>query len=212
MSLLNRLLQHYDVEKTSMQSSSSYSFADRLAHFNAEDLWLSHSEAVTDSGLRRAAVLIAVTDEAEGAKLILTRRAEHLKSHPGQISFPGGMWESSDSGLADTALRESWEEISLPQNEVRLIRRFAVSESRFGVQVTPFLGIVPGGLKLVPCEEETAEILLIPLGFFIDQEPHRIDYRQRQGANLRMPSWQYEGQEIWGLTAMIIDNLMEPLR
>ncbi len=189
----------------------------RLIDFYAPDLTpsaLDYSEPVrwSDATKRRAAVLIPVTDHIEQPELVLTRRAMHLSSHPGQISFPGGMWEPEDNDLTQTALRESHEEIGLRPGDVKLLNRFHPKASRFGVEVTPFLGIIPRSAKLVACSDETDEIIPVPLKFFLDQEPERFDYRETNGVHYRLPSWRYQGQEIWGLTAMIIEEMLEPLK
>lgn len=193
MSLLSRLLDHYSSQ-------------------NALSELTSPSDNMLNSSARAAAVLIPVTDLEHAPEVVLTRRAMHLSSHAGQISFPGGMWEPQDANLSDTALRESWEEVGLQREEVNIVARFAARESRFGVQVTPFLGVIPSTAKLTPSVEEADQIISVPLAFFMEQEPRRIDYRERGGRKLRMPSWHYEDQEIWGLTALIIDEMLEPLR
>ncbi len=193
MSLLISLLDHY---------SSQHA----LSELN------SPLDNKLDAGSRSAAVLIPVTNVGHAPEIILTRRAKHLTSHAGQISFPGGMWEPEDNGLSDTALRESWEEVGLVREEVDIVARFAARKSRFGVQVTPFLGIIPSTVELIPSVDETDKIISVPLTFFMEQEPRRIDYRERGGQKLTMPSWHFEDQEIWGLTAMIIDEMIEPLR
>ena len=161
---------------------------------------------------RTAAVLMAVTDNETSPELVLIQRAKHLASHPGQISFPGGMWEEGDDNLAETALRESWEEISLPLNTVQLRHRFDSCESRFGVHVTPFLGLIPSDTKLVPCEKETEQVFTVPLRFFIEEKPERIDHLTRGKDEFWVPAWRYQEKEIWGLTAMIIYRVLEPLR
>jgi 8-oxo-dGTP pyrophosphatase MutT (NUDIX family) len=193
MSLLSRLLEHYSTQNILSELISPLD--DKL-----------------DSSARPAAVLIPVTDLEHAPEVVLTRRAKHLSTHAGQISFPGGMWEPQDADLSDTALRESWEEVGLNREEVKIVARFAPRESRFGVQVTPFLGVIPSAAKLTPSIEETDQIISVPLLFFMEKEPRRIDYKERGGRVLRMPSWHFEDHEIWGLTAMIIDEMLEPLR
>jgi|SaaInl5LU_22_DNA_1037371.scaffolds.fasta_scaffold05207_4 8-oxo-dGTP pyrophosphatase MutT (NUDIX family) len=194
MSILTRLLDHYNSE------SAEFDFKEDVA---------SGQNSKSD---RQAAVLMPVTDHLENPTLILTRRAKHLTTHAGQISFPGGMWEPGDSGLAQTALRESQEEIGLRPKDVQLVSRFAAKPSRFGVQVTPFLGVIPQSASLIACTEETDEIIPVPLAFFVDEKPERIDYRETNGVRYKLPSWRYQNQEVWGLTAMIIEELLRPLR
>ena len=195
MSLLNRLLHYYD----SAESTQLLTAKDQ-------------EQLAQDSTVRRAAVLMAVTNEDMSPQLVLTQRAKHLSSHPGQISFPGGMWEVEDKNLAQTALRESWEEIGLSPEAVQLTHRFDSLESRFGVHVTPFLGIIPKGTKLLPCEKETEQVFTVPLEFFVEQSPERIDSLFRGDTEFKVPAWLYQDKDIWGLTAMIIDIALAPLR
>lgn len=192
MSLLTQLLDHYSsgAKDTGVEDSQRYS--------------------LSAASVRPAAVLIPVTDSLSAPRLILTRRAKHLSTHAGQISFPGGMSEPEDEDLSATALRESHEEIGLKPRDVRLVTRFQTRPSRFGVQVTPFLGIIPDGVRLIACADETDEILPVPLEFFLEQPPQRVDYRETNGVRYRLPSWHYQEEEIWGLTAMIIEDMLLP--
>ena len=196
MSLLTQLLDHY----------SSDEIID-----TEEDQRNPSFESRASGSMRLAAVLIPVTNSLSAPKLILTRRAKHLSTHAGQISFPGGMWEAEDEGLSATALRESHEEIGLKPKDVEMIARFPTRPSRFGVEVTPFLGVIPDSVKLIACADETDEILPVPLEFFVEQKPERVDFRETKGVSYRLPSWRYQGEEIWGLTAMIIEDLLRPL-
>lgn len=192
MSLLTKLRDHY--------SSSNFASEDGDQPENS----------YASTSVRAAAVLIPVTNSVPAPQLILTRRAKHLSTHAGQVSFPGGMWEPEDDSLSATALRESHEEIGLKPKHVELISRFPARPSRFGVEVTPFLGLIPEGVRLIACSDETDEILPVPLQFFVDEKPERIDYRETRGVRYRLPSWRYQGEEIWGLTAMIIEDMLRP--
>ncbi len=94
-----------------------------------------------------AAVLIAVTAERE-PQIILTVRAAHMRSHPGEVAFPGGRRDAADRGLVDTALRESHEEIGLDPRCVEILAAGRQRTSRFGVRVYPFVGVVPADVRL----------------------------------------------------------------
>lgn len=156
-----------------------------------------------------AGVLIAFTSDAD-SKIILTRRADHLARHPGQIAFPGGMWEPQDANLAQTALRESHEEIGLAPECVQLIGALSARESRYGIPVKPFIGIIPCESALCPCEDEIHSIIEVPVSFFLGNEPQRYDRVQREGRDLMMPAWQYGVQDIWGLTGLMLADLLSP--
>lgn len=167
------------------------------------ELPASHGSIQQQSLLGEAAVLVPVTAEADPC-LILTRRAKHLASHPGQVSFPGGMWESVDQGLHQTALRETQEEIGLPPQGVTLVGELSRRVSRYGVGVTPYAALVDPALTLVPSADEIELIFQVPLRFFLQQKPHRIDRVERNGVRYHMPAWFWHEHEIWGLTALIL--------
>lgn len=150
-----------------------------------------------------AAVLIPVTAESD-PQLILTRRAMHLASHPGQVSFPGGMWEQADVGLHDTAVRETEEEIGVPASAVKLVAGLNRRVSRNGVGVTPFAGLVDAAITPVASPDEIDAIFHVPLSYFFEQAPQRIDRIERNGVRYHMPAWFWQEHEIWGLTALIL--------
>ncbi|MBC6428439.1 MAG: CoA pyrophosphatase [Cellvibrionales bacterium] len=157
---------------------------------------------------RAAAVLIAISAPPAAAEIIFTRRAAHLSSHAGQVSFPGGRWETQDGALHQTALREAHEELSLPPQQVALKGQLASRISAKGLRVTPFVGQVPAGLKLTPCVTETAAVFRVPLRFFTQVRPVRVDCIQRADGRARVAAWDYQGFEIWGLTAHFTEQLL----
>ena len=103
--------------------------------------------------LRKAAVLIAVTDGPE-PELIYTLRSNKVGSHGGEVSFPGGMYEEQDQDLRYTALRESEEETGLDVKKVDIIGPIDTVVSRFNISVTPYVGIVPNDIELNDSSDE----------------------------------------------------------
>lgn len=161
--------------------------------------------------MTRAAVLVAVT-RSSFPEILLTRRAAHLNSHGFQVAFPGGKWEEGDEDLAQTALRESWEEVDLDPAMVDIKGILPKRLSRWGVEVQPFVGLIPDNLDLQANPAEIDEIFSVPLSFFLDATPDRVDVIDRRGMKLQIPAWHYEQFEIWGLTALIIKDLLNALR
>lgn len=159
----------------------------------------------------QAAVLVAVT-QSSAPELLLTRRAAHLNSHGFQVAFPGGKWEEGDTDLVKTALRESQEEVYLNPALVDVKGSLPRRMSRWGVEVYPFVGLVPEVLEVRANPEEIDEIFMAPLSFFLDGTPARIDKFERQGVRLEVPVWHFQDFEIWGLTALIIKDLLNVLR
>lgn len=168
----------------------------------------SHQPAMTDPTSAEASVLVPVTNVQRNPELILTRRALTMNSHAGEVAFPGGKKDPQDLDLLSTALRESEEEIGLPRARVQLLGRLGTLQSRAGIRVTPWVGLVPAKIVLTPNPEELDAIFKVPLAYFRDT-PMLADHTIRwQGGDYVMPTWRYEGHMIWGLTAYIIVDLL----
>ena len=168
---------------------------------------LSFKQSKPQEGLPKAAVLIAVTDE-DSPKIIYTLRSNKVSSHQGEVSFPGGMQEESDTSLIMTALRESEEEIGLPQNCVEILGSLDTMVSRFNVSVTPFVGVIPGGVELNTASQEIEACFRVPLSFLLKDKRYRNDEVSRNGETFYMPAYKYSSYVIWGLTAMITVNFL----
>ncbi|MGK0405711.1 MAG: 8-oxo-dGTP pyrophosphatase MutT (NUDIX family) [Oleispira sp.] len=158
---------------------------------------------INQPNLIQAGVLIAITDELD-PHLILTRRADHLNTHSGEVAFAGGKRDDTDPDIVFTALREAYEEIDLASQDVRVIGQLDQVVSRFGYIVTPIVGIIPPDLTFTANLEELDAIFKVPLRFFLENEPH--DYFER--GPFSIPSFHYEGFRIWGLTAMMITEMV----
>ena len=175
-----------------------------------ESTWLdqlSLKQSDPKSDLPKAAVLIALTDE-ENPEVIYTLRSNKVSSHQGEVSFPGGMQEESDTSLIITALRESEEEIGLPQNCVKILGSLDTMVSRFNVSVTPFVGVIPGDVELNTSSEEIEACFRLPLSFLLKDKRYRNDEVNRNGETFYMPAYKYSSYVIWGLTAMITVNFL----
>ena len=180
-----------------------------------DGFWQSLAKAQVDiSNLNTselASVLIAITDSKHDPKLILTRRAESMNTHSGQVAFPGGRWEAGDPSLAYTALRESKEEIALSPDVVEIKGMLQARKSYFGLWVYPFVARVPEVLDLKKNPAEIDSIFTVPLRFFLETEPSRVDKVERQGVRYQVPAWYFEDYEIWGLTAFILQDMLSLL-
>ncbi len=161
--------------------------------------------------LRDAAVLIPIVDHAGGATMLLTKRAETLRSHTGQVAFPGGTIDAADPSPEATALRETAEEIGLDAGFIDLIGRMPDYVSGSGYRIAPVLSVVSPGFHLALNPDEVDAAFEVPLSFLMDTVNHRRDSRfwnDREWFFYEMP---YGGQRIWGVTAGIIRTLYERL-
>lgn len=157
---------------------------------------------VPQPDLAEAGVLVAITAEAE-PRVLLTLRGSNLSSHQGEVAFPGGKRDATDHNIVMTALREAEEEVGLRPDQVTVLGELDQVVSRFGYLVTPVLGIIPPGLNHVANPGELEAVFEVPLSRF-RQTPSR--YFER--GNIRIPSYDYENFHIWGLTAMMIAEMM----
>ncbi|WP_297925204.1 CoA pyrophosphatase [uncultured Agitococcus sp.] len=154
-----------------------------------------------------AAVLMAMTRE-DIPRLILTQRAAHLKSHAGEVAFPGGKRDKTDSSLIYTALREAQEEIDLNPQDVEVVGELGIFTSRVGIKVKPIIGLLEDIPQLTPSPDEIDSIFTVPLDVFLQQKPnyqHKIKY---MGLSIPVPSFNYQGYVIWGLTGFMIVEFM----
>ena len=158
--------------------------------------------------LRCAAVLMPIVKNAEKKRweVIFTRRAEHLKHHPGQVSFPGGGYESQDQHLSDTALRETWEEIGIESDKIQLIGSLPQQQTISQYNVTPFVGVVDSNYILNIDENEVAEVFTVPYDFVTDQTNQKSVQETIKGHQYRFYVIQYKHYNIWGATARILVN------
>jgi 8-oxo-dGTP pyrophosphatase MutT (NUDIX family) len=162
--------------------------------------------------LRHAAVLMPLVSRPAGVHLLLTQRTSHLKGHAGQISFPGGGVEPADRDRADTALRETEEEIGLSRDRIEILGAMPDYELNSGYLVTPVVGWIEPPYQVNPDPYEVQDVFEIPLRHFLD---HRSFQRRRyeyDGMVRRYLAAPYEGRYVWGATAGMLYFLFQLLR
>ena len=158
-----------------------------------------------------AAVLVPLVERAEGFTVLFTQRTAALKSHAGQISFPGGRLEHGDTDAEAAALRESREEIGLDREKVEVLGRLDPYVTVTGYDVTPIVGAVKPPLNVTPGPAEVAEIFEVPLSFFLDPANHQRHSRLAGGVTRAYYAIPYGDRYIWGATAGMLLNLYDVL-
>ena len=156
---------------------------------------------------RPAAVLVPIVERPEGPTVLLTRRADHLHDHPGQVSFPGGRLDDTDRGPIDAALRETAEEIGLGREFVDLAGLLDGYETVTGYGVTPVVGFIRPGFALTLDTFEVAEAFEVPLAFFLEEASRQVHSRVRDGRRRYYYAFEYENRYVWGATAGMLVNL-----
>lgn len=158
-----------------------------------------------------AAVLVLITNEAQ-PKLLLTRRAAHLSSHAGEVSFAGGKHDKGDGNNVVTALREACEETALPPNKAQIVGQLPPQMSKKGLTVRPIVALVKPPITYVPELGEIARIFWGDFEKLITQPTcdYILPYSMGgETVQLKTPSWRVEGEVVWGLTGRILASLLE---
>jgi 8-oxo-dGTP pyrophosphatase MutT (NUDIX family) len=163
-----------------------------------------------DTAHRAAAVLIAITDRSEPG-VILTQRPEWLRSHAGQVAFPGGKIDDDDADATSAALREAHEELSISPDDVRVIGLADTYFSSSGYRIDPVVGIIPPDLPLHANPEEVEDWFEVPLAFLFDPKNAVKKEAKWNGETRIYYDIQWHDRRIWGVTAGIIANLARRL-
>jgi len=161
---------------------------------------------------RPSAVLVPLIDHAAGMSVLLTQRTDHLHTHAGQISFPGGRVEPGDHDCVDTALRETEEEIGLDREHIEVITLLDTYDTMTGFRITPVVGIVRPGFALELDPFEVADAFEIPIDLALDTAKYQRKSRVYQGIKRQFYVLDHEERYIWGATAGILFNLCQLLQ
>lgn len=187
-------------------------------HFAAPPAWAPEVIAerqLFDRPPARASVLVPLVLRDEPT-LLLTRRTAHLRDHAGQISFPGGRAESDDVDAADTALRETEEEVGLARSYVEVIGHLPEYTTVTNFIVTPVVGLVTPGFAPNPDPFEVDDVFEVPLAFVLDPANHERRLIEWQGERREVFAMPWEDRLadgtvlryfIWGATAAMLRNL-----
>ncbi len=158
-----------------------------------------------------AAVLVGLVEREGGLSVILTRRADTLLRHTGQIAFPGGRCDDGETPWA-AALREAREEIGLDPDLVTLAGLSTAYRTGTGFHVTPVVGFVAAGFKPAPNPEEVADVFETPFGFLMDPANHEErEHETPAGVRRRFYAMTWEDRLIWGATAGMLRALYDRL-
>jgi 8-oxo-dGTP pyrophosphatase MutT (NUDIX family) len=164
----------------------------------------------TVAAARPAAVLAPIIPRPEGLTVLLTLRASHLRSHSGQVAFPGGKIDVGETP-GETALREAREEIGLPASLVEPLGWLDPYLTGTGYRVTALVALIDPAFAPTLNPDEVADAFETPFAFLMDAANHRLEERQWRGRTRKFYAMPYGERYIWGVTAGILRNLYERL-
>ena len=164
-----------------------------------------------EASLKPAAVLVPVILRPGGATVLFTQRAAALRSHSGQISFPGGRIDETDPSALDAALRETEEEIGLSRTHITPLGFLDAYLTGTGYRIVPVVAVISQPFELMLNPNEVDEVFEAPLAFLMDAANHRRDGREWEGKHRSYYAIAYGDRYIWGATAGILRNLHDRL-
>jgi len=186
----------------------SWSADETAAH---SDFDLNPGGRPDPRALTAAAVLVGLIERDSGLNVLLTRRADTLRRHSGQVAFPGGRTETGETP-GQAALRESWEEVGLDRKFVRLVGVADSYVTGTGFSITPVVGFIRPGFELTPFDAEVAEIFELPFAFLMDVANHQLrSMTSPDGVERRFYAMESDGRTVWGATAGMIRALQRRL-
>lgn len=168
-------------------------------------------QALPQSEVRAAAVLVPLFLRHGKLQLILTRRAEHLPHHAGEISFPGGGVEPQDSDDWATALRETHEEIGIAPARVAYLGRLDDCYSIHNYRVSCHVGLLPSGLDFVLDPGEISELIELPLATLNNPQIYHQENWAHEGRSRPVDFYTLDSCVIWGMTGGILKQLLKRL-
>jgi 8-oxo-dGTP pyrophosphatase MutT (NUDIX family) len=166
---------------------------------------LSHrkKKKITDEDLKTSAVLIPLFYDQGQYHILFTERSDDVDFHKGQVCFPGGTHEPSDSSLLQTALRESQEEIGLEARDIEILGELDdIITLTSNYVISPFVASIPHPYHFKAEDREIREIFSVPLSFLMDEANFKQDSH----------AYEYEGHIIWGATAGILKQFIDLLK
>jgi 8-oxo-dGTP pyrophosphatase MutT (NUDIX family) len=170
----------------------------------------SPPEAQFVAKARPAAVLTPIVARPDGPTVLLTQRASHMRSHSGQVAFPGGKIDDGETPLA-AALREAREEIGLAPRFVEPLGWLDPYLTGTGFRILALVAIVDPSFSLTINRDEVEDVFETPLSFLMNEANHQRQSREWQGRLRHFYAMPYQERYIWGATAGILRNLYERL-
>ncbi len=175
---------------------------------------MEKKEIETKDSNKAGVLAVFYPDKSEKTRFVLILRKTYRGVHSNQVGFPGGRMEEEDEDLEQTALRETEEEVGIPQKEIKVLKQMTkiyIPPSNFWVQ--PFMGLMEKTPVLIPQESEVESVLEVTLEDFMnDSALTRQKLSTSYAQNIEVPAFMLSGHIVWGATAMMLSEMKEVLR
>ncbi len=203
------LLRHAPARGMKADTLSAADIASRLAaDWTGETIYID--SPIPPEKAVCAAVLVPLFRWQEAWHLLLTRRADHLAQHSGQVAFPGGGCEIGDGGAAATARREAEEEIGLHADDVQVLGQLNPSITITHYHVTPVVGLIPWPYAFRMQTSEVTRIFSMPLDW-LAQPRNRLDFVHAASGRTVIAYRPFNGELLWGVTARIVYQFLQTI-
>jgi len=162
------------------------------------------NQKVVEPHPKKAAILVMLYPKDNKTYILMIKRALHLKSHAGEIGFPGGVYEKDeDESLLATALRETEEEVGVQVEASQVIAQLPIVNTRLGFEITPFVSVFSAAMGFKLQEDEVEEILEIPLTSLLATQQQDVSFSPEQD----MVMYWFKQNRIWGASAQILRKI-----
>ena len=163
-----------------------------------------HPNEIVEKAVKPAAVLIPVIERENGLQMVFTKRTEQLRSHSGQVSFPGGKIDAGDKNGVDAALRETHEEIGIAPDAIEVMAQFPHYHSGSGYLITPVVGMLKRDAIFEANHDEVEFIFEVPLEYLMNPDNHEIHAREFNNVEWQYYQMVWGEHRIWGVTAGMV--------
>ncbi|MCP4073173.1 MAG: CoA pyrophosphatase [Hyphomicrobiales bacterium] len=161
-------------------------------------------DALVNSALKAAAVLMPIVERQNGLSVVFTKRTEKLKSHSGQVSFPGGKIDESDESALFAALRETEEEIGVGADAIEILGQLPDYYTGSGYHISPVVGMMDAKVEFVANPHEVEHVFEVPLDFLMNPDNHHINSRVFENIERYYYVMPWGKHHVWGVTAGIV--------
>ena len=183
-------------------------FLTQASRFSSR-MQAERNQLVTAQTAKEAAVLVGIVLHEGAWQILLTKRAETLRQHTGQIAFAGGRKDAQDDSLTATALREADEETAIPITAWQTFAPLPFYDTPSGYRVTPVPAVCTQPVNPKANPDEVAKIFYLPLDFALNLQNYTFRQLHHNNQTLALPTLPFRHYDIWGLTAIILYGLAE---